>query len=217
MLLRRMSMTQREKKLVPEPRSALASVTSGAIELAAGLSCRELAFADLVMASAWPETEKKVFGTIAGALGMTIPGGYRTAATASGKTVFRIAPRRLMLVTESEPLEGTLSMVVDAADAAIIALDHSRVRIRLEGIGARALLTRGMAVNLDDDVFQHGDFAQTNIHHMWVLVHRVAAKSDGEAFDIYILRSFALSFWHWLTNTAHIATQTAAGKKSLAR
>ncbi len=209
-------MIRREKKHVPEPRSALASVTSGPVQLAAGLSCRELTFADLVIVSAWPEIEKKVFGAVAKALGASLPEDCRTAAAMPDGTVFRTAPRRLMVVSDGKPLAATLSGAIDGADGAISVQGHSRVRIRLEGNGARALLARGMAVDLDTQIFRVGDFAQTNIHHMWVLVHRVAGRGEGDAFDIYVLRSFALSFWHWLTNTARIATQTVDCENALA-
>ena len=49
---------------------------------------------------------------------------------------------------------------------------------------------------------QAGHFAQCAIHHMWLLLHKVSDDEGEDAFDIYVLRSFAASFWHWMTSTA---------------
>lgn len=199
---------------MPDPRSALASITSSAIALAAGLSCEEKPMADLVMLSAWPGTVEKVFGTAGKKLEIDFPEDCRTASGSDQVKVFRVAPRRLMIVSETPDLLSPLRGVIAGEDGAISQQGHSRVRFRLIGAGAAALLSRGAPVDLDERVFPSGAFAQTSIHHMWVLIHKVAA--EPEAFDLYVLRSFALSFWQWLLESVHIATQTPEGANSLA-
>ncbi|MEM0950150.1 MAG: sarcosine oxidase subunit gamma family protein [Pseudomonadota bacterium] len=199
---------------MPDPRSALTPVAIGPVKLAAGLTCEERPLADLVLISAWPETEKPVFDAVGKTLETAMPDDCRTAAATDGLTVFRVAPRRLMIVSEATALLDPLRDAVPETDGAVSQQGHSRVRLRLSGPGAAALLARGAPVDLDEVVFPVGAFAQTCIHHMWVQVHRTAATP--ETFDIYVLRSFALSFWQWLTEAAHIATQTSRGAHSLA-
>lgn len=197
---------------MPDPRSALAPVTTGAAELAAGLTCREMPVADLVMASTWPDTETEIFAAVGKTLEAEVPEDTRNAVKTAATTVFRVAPRRLMIVSDEGALFAPLQGVLDNEKGTLSQQDHSRVRIRLSGPGAAALLSRGAPIDLDERSFPAGAFAQTGIHHMWVLIHRVA---EGEEFDLYVLRSFALSFWEWLVESAHIATQTSRGAHSL--
>ena len=198
---------------MPDPRSALASVATGATQIAAALTCAEIHLGDLVMVSAWPDTEAKVFSAASKVLKIDIPQDCRTASGSDQLTVFRLAPRRLMVVSEASDLFKHLHQSIATTDGAVSQQDHSRVRIRLSGPGAAALLSRGAPVDLNESVFPEGAFAQTGIHHMWVLIHRIAG--EPEAFDLYVLRSFALSFWQWLLESAHIATQTPRGAEAL--
>ncbi len=199
---------------MPDPRSALASVTTGAIELATGLTCNENPMADLVMVSAWPNTDAEVFGNVGKTLKIDIPEDCKTTSVSEQETAFRIAPHRLMIVSDAPGLLTTLRRIISEEDGTVSQQDHSRVRLRLSGPGAAALLSRGAPVDLDESVFPEGAFAQTAIHHMWVLIHRVAGEQ--EAFDLYVLRSFALSFWQWLSESADIASQTPKGASALA-
>ncbi|MEX3010587.1 sarcosine oxidase subunit gamma [Hoeflea sp. TYP-13] len=199
---------------MPDPRSAPALVTTGAVELAAGLRCEENSISGLVLVSAWPDTADKVFGTVGKALKIGIPDDCRTTAGSDHATAFRIAPRRLMIVSQTPDLFSSLKGAVPCEDGSVSQQDHSRIRIRLTGPGAAALLSRGAPVDFDRSVFPAGTFAQTGIHHMWVLIHKIA--EEPEAYDLYVLRSFALSFWQWLQESAHIATQTPMGREALA-
>lgn len=197
---------------MPDPCSALASAASGAIDLAADLTCKEMPMSDLLIVSAWQDTEDKVFATISRTLDIDIPEDCRNATAAGEKTVFRIAPRKLMIVSDKDEIRESLQEMLNEDEAALSQQDHSRVRLRLSGSGAAALLARGAPVDLDEGVFPAGAFAQTAIHHMWVLIHRAR---PGEEFDLFVLRSFALSLWEWLIESAHIATQTSKGVHSL--
>jgi len=199
---------------VPEPRSALASVMSDTIRLTPGLTCSENGFADLVFVSAWPDTEERVFGVVEEFFEMNRPSSYRDAVRSGGATVFHIAPRKIMIVSESNHIFQDLSARVSGMDGSVNELAHGRVRIRLSGRNARALLARGAAVDFSNDVFRPGHFAQTSIHQIPVLVHRDNGADD--AFDIYVLRSFALSFWHWLEETANIAGKAPDSAEVLA-
>ncbi len=188
-----------------DPRSALASVVSGAVKLSADLSCFESGFIDLVFVSAWPDTETRVFGAVTEFLKMEVPRTFRGACHSGHISIFRIAPRKIMIVSENKPLFPRLSELISGEDGSVTELAHSRIRVRLSGNDARALLARGAAVDFYRDVFTPASFAQTTIHQIPVLVHR----TDGvnEEIDVYVLRSFALSFWHWLVETANHASK----------
>jgi sarcosine oxidase subunit gamma len=51
-----------------------------------------------------------------------------------------------------------------------------------------------LPVDLDDDVFPPDSFAQSVIHHIPVLIHRVDAAGE-QVFDAYVTREYAVTFW----------------------
>lgn len=77
-------------------------------------------------------------------------------------------------------------------------LSHSRTRIFIEGPPARDILSKGIPLDFHPTVFKSGMFAMTGIHHTPVLVH----CTSENRFEIYALRTFALSVYDWLTDAA---------------
>jgi len=197
---------------VPDPRSAFASLAEGALKLSANLVCVERTFADLVFVSAWLDTETKVIDAVAKHLGMEIPLSCHKACASENVTVFRIAPRKLMIVSEDTLLFTALSESVSPEDGSITELSNSRARLRLSGRDASALLARGVAVDLSDTAFPAAHFAQTSIHHIPVLIHRIGGANLE--IDVYVLRSFAL--WHWTVETAAISARAPSAADILA-
>lgn len=70
----------------------------------------------------------------------------------------------------------------------------------LKGPAARALLQRGVFIDLDPSVFGPGSVSVTMIAHMGVIVWRPETE-DG--FELALFRSFAQSFLRWVNATAH--------------
>lgn len=83
--------------------------------------------------------------------------------------------------------------------------DHSsgRAVLRLQGPAARAVLAKGLAIDLDPRAFGEDAAAASTIGHMGVLLWR-----DGAAYEIAVFRSLGGSFWAWL--------RAAAGEAGLA-
>lgn len=110
-------------------------------------------------------------------------------------TIFRIGPSQFWIVAP----EGDGAAAKLAGQCAVTPLSHSRVRIALEGAPAREVLAMLMPVDMHASVFVPGSVALTGIHHTPVTVH-----CTGEnAFDIYVMRSFALNAWDVVTDAAH--------------
>ncbi len=70
--------------------------------------------------------------------------------------------------------------------------------LRLSGPGTRALLARGLALDLHPRTFAEGDAATTEIAHIGVTLWQLDA---APTYEIAIPRSFAGSFAHWLAVT----------------
>jgi heterotetrameric sarcosine oxidase gamma subunit len=84
--------------------------------------------------------------------------------------------------------------------AATSAIDFSssRTRLYISGAAAADVLLKGIPVDLAPDAFAIGHVALTGVHHTPILLHRTAT----DRFEIYAMRSFALTVFEWLTDAA---------------
>lgn len=109
-------------------------------------------------------------------------------------TIFRIGPAQFWIVgPETDDTASRLQ-----GHCAVTPLSSSRVRIAIEGAAARRVLSMLIPVDVHETVFTPGTVALTGIHHTPVTVH-----CTGEnAFDIYVMRTFALNAWEVITDAA---------------
>lgn len=176
-----------------EIRSPLADAT--AIRRGDGLDIAEIAGRDLVQLAGWPAGFDGIAARLAELVGCPVPTGTRTAITRGAVTLFRVGPERLWIVAPSMSATVTQLRQAFAGDkAAVTELGHARTALRLAGQAAPDLLARCVAVDLDLAVFPPGAFAQTQLHQIGVLLHRVG----DDVFELYIPRSYAASIWDWL-------------------
>lgn len=83
--------------------------------------------------------------------------------------------------------------------AAVTDQSDSRALVRVSGPQARAMLAKGVAVDLHPRAFGPGRAAVTSIAHIGVQLWQ---RDAGPTYDIAVARSFAGSFWHWLEHAA---------------
>lgn len=123
-----------------------------------------------------------------------LPAKVGTATEANGRTLMRVGPQQFWIVGgERDDLAPKLAKVCAATP-----LSHSRTRILLDGAPARAVLAKGIAIDLHESVFTPGTFALTGLHHMPLVVH----CTGPQRFHLYAMRTFALCVWEWLTDAA---------------
>jgi len=148
----------------------------------------------LVQVAALPGTMPRV-AAILGA----VPDSANDAMAAGNSLLFRTAPDQVWIVgRDGADLSAPLQQAIGPDVGAVTPLSHGRTRIFIEGDGTRDLLMKGVPLDFHADVFRVGHFAQTGLHHTPVLIHRVAA----DRYEIYALRTFALTVWDWLTDAA---------------
>ncbi|RWK76739.1 MAG: hypothetical protein EOR50_13380 [Mesorhizobium sp.] len=124
------------------------------------------------------------------AQGLSLPGDYRSSLRRGPAIIWRITPDRVLI--RSEPAFG----VENAIDFVILDLSDSRVCLTLEGSGASGLLSRVAALDFSDAAFPVGQFAQTAIHHVSVLIDRQCS----EQFIVLIPVTFAGSLTNFLAD-----------------
>jgi len=66
---------------------------------------------------------------------------------------------------------------------------------QIEGPGARTLLQRGVALDLDASAFPAGSAAHSVIAHVDVVI---CCLPDGESYHVAVYRSYTESFLRWL-------------------
>lgn len=92
----------------------------------------------------------------------------------------------------------SLNERLEAQNCFVTPLSSSRTRIEISGVPARDVLAKCAAIDFHKSQFKPNTFAQTGIHHVPVLIHCVAP----EIFHLYVLRTFALSIWDYVTDAA---------------
>ena len=123
-----------------------------------------------------------------------LPSKVGVTTQSAGRNLMRTGENQFWIVgPESDDIAMKLN------DLAILTpLFHSRTRIFIEGVAARDVLSKGIPLDLHTSVFKPGMFAMTGIHHTPVLLH----CTSENRFEIYTLRTFALSVYEWLTDAA---------------
>ncbi len=131
-------------------------------------------------------------------IGDDLPSAVGQQIICHGAKIFRMTPNRYWAVAPDEDFAAALARTVPAAAGTATALSHSRTLIALEGSGARALLAKGVGIDLHPTVFRIGHFAETALHHTGVLLERCGA----ERYQLFLPRTLAASIWDWLTDAA---------------
>lgn len=154
----------------------------------------------LVQVAGFAGTIGELERSVSAALGVSeLPAKIGMAGEAGARRIFCTGPEQFWVTAPSaDNLAARLQEVVPAAMGAVTALSHSRTRIFIEGAPVREVLVRSMPLDFHPAAFVVGQFALTGIHHTPVMVHRAGENR----FEIYAMRSFALSIWEWLTDAA---------------
>jgi len=110
-----------------------------------------------------------------------------------GMTALGIGPERWLFV--GRPIAALRSELQAIASLS----DHSDgyALFELWGPNVRDALAKGVPVDLHPDIFSN-DVAVTLIAHMGAIVW----QSDTDRFTVAVFRSYAGSFWHWLSASA---------------
>lgn len=131
--------------------------------------------------------------------GLSLPDGP-TRATAGRTAALGVGPRSWLFLEDggapgfahrlSESL-GRAAAVSDQSDAYAV--------LRVAGPAARAVLGKGLAVDLHPRAFDTTRVAVTICSHVGVTIWQV---DDAPTFEVALFRSYAGSFAHWLSESA---------------
>ncbi|MEM7172578.1 MAG: sarcosine oxidase subunit gamma family protein [Pseudomonadota bacterium] len=115
----------------------------------------------------------------------------------SGKGALRYAPFSVLLVSAeltARDLVAERQKSLSDLGVTWVDLSHGYVVLRLSGERAREVLDSMASTDLSAGRFNPGAVARTSIRKHQVLVHSL----NSSCLEVYLERSYALSFWHLL-------------------
>lgn len=140
--------------------------------------------------AAWHDTLAYVAAQAAQAAGVqAAPPGGRAAIGRHG-ALLRIAPLQWWLLGGEVP-------ALAPAQGATLDLSHARSQVRISGAQAAPLLNRHIPLDLRPHSFPCGAVASSTLHHVGVTLWH-----SPHGYELWIPRSFALSIWEMLVETA---------------
>lgn len=126
-------------------------------------------------------------------------------------SILRLGPNEWLLVSSG----GHWSVTMMIPGATLTDVSHARIAVQIHGDKSSDMLAKGCAIDLHPRQFPAGTCVQTSIAKIGVILHR---PQNDDNFMLYAARSYAGSFWHWLTSAAneygyHVVTpQTGSDK-----
>ncbi len=163
----------------------------------AGVTINETLVVAMGQITGWADFETAAAPALS-LLGVDGLGNYKTVQTGEDCVTYRTAPDRI-LIRHSEPEVLTKALAaVDRSIGTALELSHSRCCISLCGPSVEDLLSRVATLDFQIDAFPVGNFAQTDIHHVAVLIHRIAS----DHFDLLVPYTWAVSTFDFLSDNA---------------
>lgn len=154
---------------------------------------------NLLQVAAFPATLEELEQAVRPLLGGDLPTRLGKAISVNGRRLLKTGPEQFWIITRaSEDLTTAFQAAVTQDIGTVTPLSHSRTCIFVEGLSARELLATGIALDLHPDAFQLDSFALTGLHHTPIMIHR----SGDNRYELYVMRTFALWAWEWLTDAA---------------
>lgn len=163
----------------------------GDLSAGIGVVMSETQPGSIVQLAAWPGETAAMLAAIASHTGLTLPDAPGGGVSGEAKAGFGFAPGKFLVVDEAEGLADSLSQAIPASLGTVTDLSHGRAALRLAGPRSGWVLAKFFAVDFSLPAFPVGKAISTGHHDIFALIQRTAP----DAFDLYIYRSYARSFW----------------------
>ena len=142
--------------------------------------------------------DRALAAKIHGEFGLPLPSTPRRVSNGI-KALVGIGPGVWLAVfQEAGPLMASELASSLAGLASVADQTSAYAVLRISGAFAREVLSRGAFIDFDPSVFGPGSAAVTTISHIGVTIWQI---DETPTFEIALFRSFADSFWHWMTTT----------------
>lgn len=169
----------------------------------AGVTAHERAGLAIASLAAAKGKAAELSARIKSRAGIDLPPNGRAAATGHLSFVWSAPGQWLALADGDDGANFAQELARDLAGlASVTDQSDGRVVIRVSGVHARDALAKGCMIDLHPGVFKVGDTATTPIALVTTQITRVADDGGLAVYDLSVMRSFAVNFWHWLEDSA---------------
>lgn len=172
----------------------------------AGVRLTEMRPGSVCEVAAWRGEEKAVMAAIRKATGITLADGAGAGSVKGGRAAFGVGPGRFLVVDQAEGIAEALASGIGRDTGTVCDLSHGRTAIRVAGPRAEWVLAKLFALDFSLAAFPVGAGRATSHHDVFAQIQR----TGDDAFDIYVYRSFARSFWTLLCASAQETGYTVA-------
>ncbi len=164
-----------------------------------GIALCERPNLSIIQVAAYADTAEETATVIQDLIGALPPPEPNRSIMVDATQICWIGPHKWWIVETEQPrrAESIASRLGDSA--AVTAQGHGRSCIRLSGPNARDLLPKGCTLDFHPSRFSAGHCAQTSLGHVNALINCI---DDEPVYDLFVLRSYAVSFWEWTTAAA---------------
>ncbi len=188
----------------PERRSALHGVVEPGTygrEIAGGpgITLCERPNLSIIHVAAYADTAEKAGTVIQSLVGTVPPPEPNRSVMIESTQICWIGPHKWWIIETDQRHCTELIASRLGNSAAVTTQGHGRCCIRLSGPSARDLLAKGSTLDFHPGRFSAGHCAQTSLGHGNALINCI---DDAPIFDLFVLRSYAVSFWQWITDAA---------------
>jgi heterotetrameric sarcosine oxidase gamma subunit len=135
-------------------------------------------------------------------LGIAPPDAPNRVSSTNTASILWVGPQRFLVVEAEQgwrDLEAVLRSALAGSAAAVTDVGSGRTVFRISGPRTRDLVAKGSGIDFHPRVFPAGACAQGLLGHVGALFHAV---DDTPVFDLYVARSFGLTVWEWLQESA---------------
>jgi heterotetrameric sarcosine oxidase gamma subunit len=165
-----------------------------------GVTIEERTGLGLVTVAARKGEAEALKQAVASAYGVELPDRSR-AVHGPSVSFIGYGPGQWLAVSETFASEALARELGERLRGLASISDQSggRTVLRVSGRRARAVLAKGLPIDLHPRTFGPGSAATSTISLMGVQIWQV---DDAPSYDLAIFRSVSASFWHWLTASA---------------
>ena len=157
----------------------------------AGVVLTETRPGSIVQLAAWPGAEGDLMAAIKVVSGLALADGAGAGVAEKTKAAFGFAPGKFLVVDQEEGVGHAYEKAVGVDTGVVTDLSHGRTAIRVSGPKAEWVLAKFFAIDFAVAAFPVGSGISTAHHDIFAQIQRTGA----DAFDLYVFRSFARSFW----------------------
>lgn len=163
-----------------------------------GVALSEQAYGSIVEAVCWPGCARDLSDAIRVATGLALPDDAGGGAVEGTRSAFGTGPGKVLLRDEAVGLAAALRSAIPIGLGTVTDLSHGRCAFRIEGPKAEWVLSKLYAIDFSLSAFPIHAGKATTHHDIASQIQRVG----DDAFDLFVFRSFARSFWLALGHAA---------------